>query len=381
MAMIRCDIKAITLWTITALVVIAMLVGACGGAISYHWIIGVAVLMFPAILLCAVFWCIILTWFRCWRHLVALGIAWLIVVPQVCSIFPLHPLKSNVTQHDSTFTVMTYNVAAFPRLFTADSNQVMRAILDINADFVLMQEMPHAVIPFGYDTIKGLKPYYNELCQKYPYRTHPYRDEVAILSKCPFTVDTIVPVKRGFDTLNYMQDIEHYPALAFDVVVNGHRLRLISVHLQSYGLSNNDKRITGTNTETDVDVMQGSRVYGMSITSKLSRAFALRAHDATLLRAAIDCSPENVIVCGDFNDVAGSYSYRTIMGDDMRDSWNDAGFGYKPTYNKHRFYFKIDHILYRGNLQAIDSKVYTSIPNDYTSSDHNPQVTTFQFAN
>lgn len=371
--------KTIVLRGVSILILGALLIGAYGGIISPNWIIGIVVLLFPVLLFCACMWGIVLGLFKQWRLAGTVAAALLIALPQILTVFPLHPFKTNDEPHDSMFSVMTYNVAAFSHLFTADSSQVMRTILDIDADFVLMQEMPHAVIPFDYDTIKGLKPYYNELCKKFPYRTHPYKDEVAILSKYPFTVDTIVAVKRGFDTLNYMQDLEHYPALAFDVEVNGYKLRLISTHLQSYGLSSNDKRITGTNTDNDHDVMQGSRVDGMTMPQKLARAFGMRALEAQALRQAIDAGPESVILCGDFNDVQGSYSYRTLMGNDMRDSWAECGMGYTHTYSQHRFYFKIDHILYRGNLKAIDSQVYTNVPYTLTSSDHYPQVTTFQF--
>ncbi|MBQ0069837.1 MAG: endonuclease/exonuclease/phosphatase family protein [Bacteroidales bacterium] len=363
----------------TTLCVIVLLMCAGGGYCNpalYGFVPGVMTLLLPVAVVVALAWCIVLLLTCRWRNAVAVATALILTSPVSCLQCPLNMPQD--CGEGNTFTVMTYNVASFPHMYTQDTSTVMRNILDIDADFVLMQDMPHWIRDYHYDTIKGLKPYYEELKRKYPYRSHPYADEVAILSRYPFTMDTIVPAKRGFESLSYLQDLEHHPAMAYDVVVNGHKLRLISVHLQSYGLSNEEKGIMGAAPQDTLSIMPGSKLEHMSFTDKLNRAFSLRASDALALREAIDRGPQTVIVCGDFNDVAGSYAYRTVMGDDMNDSWAQAGRGYAWTFALHRFYFKIDHILYRGPLQAVDAKVYNKLPLTYTASDHYPQVTKFE---
>ncbi len=371
----------IALWTVTALSVVALVLAALGGycdPASWGFVPGVMALLLPFIVVIASAWLVAVAVMRRWRHTVAVALGLLVCMPVACTQCPVR-LSHPVNNGSDRFTVMTYNVAAFPHLYRQDSSTVMRNILDINADVVLMQDMSHWDREFHYDTIRGLKPYYDELNRKYPYRSYTYQDEVGILSRYPFTMDTIVEAKRGFETLNYLRDLEHRPAMAYDIVVNGRRVRLISAHLQSYGLSSKDKSITGTNVDNAYDVMPGSELEGMSLPAKLNRAFALRAADARALRAAIDRSPGTVILGADFNDVAGSYAYRTVMGEDMTDSWAQAGRGYAWTYAMHRFYFKIDHIFYRGDVRAVDSRVYSDLPLTYTGSDHYPQVTTFEF--
>ena len=83
-----------------------------------------------------------------------------------------------------------------------------------------------------------------------------------------------------------------------------------------------------------------------------------------------------MIVCGDFNDTPGSYSYRTVRGDDMRDAYLDCAFGPAITYHDNRFYFKIDHVLYRGNLRAVDIE-----RGRIDASDHYPLLATFVLSN
>ena len=379
--MARSKIKDIVFTLVTALCVIVLLMCAGGGycdPAQYGFVPSVMTLLLPLAVVVAMVWCIVMLLTCRWRNAVTVAIGLILTSPVSCLQCPLN-MPQDVDDTAGTFTVMTYNVASFPHMYTQDSSTVMRNILDIDADFVLMQDMPHWIRDYHYDTIKGLKPYYEELCRKYPYRSHPYADEVAILSRYPFSVDTIVEAKRGFETLSYLQDLEHYPAMAYDVVVNGNKLRLISAHLQSYGLSKQEKGIMGAAPQDTLSIMSGSKLEHMSFVDKLNRAFSLRASDAHALREAIDRGPESVIVCGDFNDVAGSYAYRTVMGDDMIDSWAQAGRGYAWTFALHRFYFKIDHILYRGDIHAVDAKVYNKLPLTYTASDHYPLVTKFEF--
>ena len=104
----------------------------------------------------------------------------------------------------------------------------------------------------------------------------------------------------------------------------------------------------------------------------MKRSSVLRSNDAAVIRQAIDDSPGNVIVCGDMNDVPSSHVYRTIRGDDLIDAWNEVGYGYAYTFNRHHLPFRIDHVLYRGALQAVHASRIKG-----GSSDHSPLLVTF----
>ncbi|MDE5650801.1 MAG: hypothetical protein K2I35_07320, partial [Duncaniella sp.] len=66
------------------------------------------------------------------------------------------------------------------------------------------------------------------------------------------------------------------------------------------------------------------------------------------------------------------YAIRTIMGDDLRDAYAECAFGPAITYHGNRFYFRIDHILYDGNIEAVKLQL-DKVP----SSDHYPLFATF----
>ena len=113
-----------------------------------------------------------------------------------------------------------------------------------------------------------------------------------------------------------------------------------------------------------------------SIRQKLRSAFRDRAEDAKELREELDdISPDlPLIVCGDFNDVPSSWTYKVIRGTDLRDAYAETNFGPAITYNLHAFYFHIDQMLYRGPLEALDLTI-----GKINTSDHYPLIGEFEF--
>ena len=57
-----------------------------------------------------------------------------------------------------------------------------------------------------------------------------------------------------------------------------------------------------------------------------------------------------------------------------REVYPEVGMGYMSTYNRNRFWFRIDHVLYRGNLRPVSMERGKT-----ASSDHYPLLTTFVF--
>ena len=127
-------------------------------------------------------------------------------------------------------------------------------------------------------------------------------------------------------------------------------------------------------TRRGVNVNERSELHRLktSFYDKLKRAFERHAVEAQIVREILDSSPGNVVLCGDFNEAPSSYCYRTVRGDDMHDTFQDCGFGLTYTFHDRRMYFKIDHILYRGEMEAVDWR-----RDKAGDSDHYPQVATF----
>lgn len=258
--------------------------------------------------------------------------------------------------------VMTYNVLAFnyndPHLSAVPSAS-MRVILDNTPDVVLLQEGTAGGCDWS--EMPSVAPYLDELNRLYPYR-HAGPEGLAIMSRYPFTTAPVGEPQYERSPLGYNRSMTTYIARYYDLQLpNGKQLRLFNFRLQSYNLS--------------FGQTQHVRVSPHVMPSPLERmrnAFAQRSGDAYELRKAIDASPGNVIVCGDMNDVPASHVYRAIRGQDLNDAWCDAGNGYARTYNRHHLAYRIDHMLYRGHLLAIEGHRITG-----GSSDHFPLMVTF----
>ncbi len=302
---------------------------------------------------------------RQWRALALLLGAGLLAAPAISLHMPLRGDKE-VSNEQTTFRVMTFNVAGFEV-----ESASLRYILDQDADFVVLQEASTGPVDFA--DLPQHVDMREELEQKYPYHSQGYHD-LAILSKLPYTVynDTTLRQEMGADVAN---DAEyHYYAKAFDLQVAGMPLRIVNVHLQSIGLNRDDKALYKKLTSNELQGRSDVSQVRHTLLSKLAGAFRRRAGEAGQLRTLLNdtIAAPNIILCGDFNDTPGSYSYRTIRGQDMHDAFAECGTWPAFTFNRDRFYFNIDHIFYRGHLRALNYKLDKA-----GGSDHYPQVVTF----
>lgn len=262
----------------------------------------------------------------------------------------------------SMLKVMTYNVLGFnyhePYLGDKPSAS-MKLILDTDPDVVLMQEGKASGLKW--EDIPALATFKRQIDLQYPYR-YESSEGLNIMSKFPFTTQPLGEAIQGRSPLGYNRDQTSHLARAYDLQLpNGKQLRLIDFRLQSFHLS------FGKNMSVRVspDVKPAPL-------ERMRRSFALRDDNAMMLRREIDRSPHNVIVCGDMNDISMSHVYRVICGNDLKDAWSDVGLGYQHTYNRHGLLYRIDHILYRGEIRALTAQRIKG-----GSSDHYPLMATF----
>ena len=140
------------------------------------------------------------------------------------------------------------------------------------------------------------------------------------------------------------------------------------MHLSSLRFSPNDSKILDS-----MNMPSGRKKRIESVTRKLDYGFQTHARQAQAVRQLLDETTGDVIVMGDMNDTPGSFAYRTVCGDDLRDAWADAGFGPIYTYHAHHLYVKIDHIFYLGDLRLLSCR-----RDKAGESDHFPMVATFE---
>lgn len=299
----------------------------------------------------------------------------------VTSYAPFNLTKKNVAEQepDKVFTLLSYNVAnligvnAGPvpseKYLVPDGplNEIAEYIIHSGADIVVTQEFPifsHNLhlgfTPAMVDTLKTIYPY--SLTPK-PNPSNQGEHRCKIFSKFPLK-RVAIPGTTGYS---------EWSAAMIDI--RGMETLVIDVHLQSIGLNRQDKELYRELTEGEGRGKMSEVRH--TLLSKLSRAMRLRAVQAQTLRHAIDSiGAKNVIVAGDFNDIPDCYAIREIAGDDFRNAFNDAANGPMITFHSDRFYFHIDHILYRGDMEAIDLR-----RGKCAESDHYPVLATFLIEN
>jgi endonuclease/exonuclease/phosphatase (EEP) superfamily protein YafD len=295
--------------------------------------------------------------------------ALLLAMPSILTVSPVHfPTKLNEEEKQRSFTVMTYNAYSFidyelnPGTSpdpNATSSRSLQQIIDEQPDIVCLQEcqLPSYRFREQTDSIKKI----------YPYRSTRQESvvPVVVLSKYPIK-DVPTQEHPMWETASYS---------AFRIDMNGRELLVVNCHLQSIGLSDDDKglyrELTNTNNIESPTREQLSLVKH-TLLSKLSAAFRVRAEQAKYIREFLDMNPGNTILTGDFNDIQLNYAYRLICGAGMRDAYSDGAFGPTITYIDNHFYFHIDQILYRGDMRAVDAK-----RGSIKSSDHYPVTATF----
>lgn len=342
---------------ISIIAAFVLLFSAYGGRVNPNiWTLpSMATLALPVIALCVLVLLAVLALFRQWRSAAVLVGALLLSWPTLRLISPLNLFHPEADPDKVQLKVLTMNVTQFNWVDGDKPNKSMRYILDQNADVVVIQE---GLVDFSYEQLEPVKPMLKELYKKYPYRKKAFFD-VGILSKYPYTEVKSSALDK--DKLNYF-------IKAWDVQAPGGDIRVVSMHLSSLRFTQNDSKIIESMNKPS---NRKRRV--KSVVRKLDNGFRTHVRQVTAMRKLLDETTGDVIVMGDMNDTPGSYTYRTLCGDDLLDAWAESGFGPTYTFHAHHLYVKIDHIFYRG-----DMKLLTCRRDKEGESDHYPLVAVFE---
>lgn len=153
---------------------------------------------------------------------------------------------------------------------------------------------------------------------------------------------------------------------------NGDTIRMFFVHLSTFGLSDNDKdyieEISKAKSGVDANLRRSK-----SYLWKFNYTFLRHAREAALAKSIIAQSPHSVVVCGDFNDLPGSYTYMQFS-EELNDAFRSRGTGLGRTYNRLSPTLRIDYIFYDpAMLKCVGYDSYYT-----TLSDHNPVIANFE---
>ncbi len=328
---------------LSILAILAMLVSAYAGNVSPlknggTWGI-LPLCLEPCMAICLLLMILQLGWH--WRGVVSIAIGYLACAGPCLDVCPLnvHIGERKAPEGGTELTLMTYNVLGFHDQregVETEENAVIDYILASDADIVCLQESGNLAISKG-----------NKITAKQMEKLHAKYKEIVmggssqtVFSKYPITPIHIVTTREEFNDA----DVN-----AFRVgLPGGKTVTVFNVHLQSFMLTQDDRRIY---REITTLKEQPIRDVKTQLFDKLRFANVERARQAqALLRFIRHYGGPNVIVCGDFNDVSTSYAIRTLEDAGLREVYPELGFGPIITYNASRLYFGIDHVLYKGDI-------------------------------
>lgn len=323
----------------------------------------VAAMVFPFVLVVSLLALLVNSlWFR--ESAVVTVLSLIISWSGVLTYCPMHffrPSEASIEEHRANvIKVMTYNMLnlddfsnGFCRV--GGGNPTLEYVLQQNPDIFLCQEGE----PMLSENKKNISSeQHARLLEQFPYRKLNKRG-MGILSKYPFEEVAVEHEDRWL-----------YDVVRYNLFIGQDTVAVFNLHLQSLGLTSDDKALYRELTSGEPENMGTIRA---SLINKLTGAFRKRVVQARVVRAAIDSISGSVIVCGDFNDIPGCYAQRVIQGEDLSDAYREAGFGPAITYHANRFFFRIDHILYRGPFKPL--RVWSG---DNPSSDHFPLIAYFE---
>lgn len=277
----------------------------------------------------------------------------LICFSQILTYFPINSRTEEIPE--GSIKLLSYNVMGFNGLTKKEGkNPILSYVANSGADIICLQEYAYSGNErylTKQDIFKALKEYPFHFVGK-----HGKGDaQLACFSKFPIL--SAKPVDYESDYNGSMQYL---------IKVNNDTLLLINNHLESNKLTLQDRGIY----EDMIDAPDAKKVkWGARLLlNKLAEASAIRSYQADSVANVIERSRySTMIVCGDFNDAPISYTHR-VLTRKLDDAFTKSGRGLGISYNRNKFYFRIDNILISPDLKAYNCTVDRSI----SDSDHYP---------
>lgn len=296
-------------------------------------------------------------WVIRWRVQMLIPLGALVFTWSLWSVsYQTEPSSSSTTSEGRELKILSYNVRMFDLYKWSKRANSGKLMLDFinksGADVVCFQEFLTGSQKNAF-TEREL----SHLLSNYPYsqifyetNTGNLKDGLAIYSRYPIVNKLNVDFEQTSNSAMYV-----------DVDVEGTRIRIFNLHLESLRL---DKSQLEFLNRMNYPTYQEDEQKVEQIDKQIKNALVVRTSQALKINALVERSPIKTFVCGDFNDVPVSYVYRTIKGD-LKDSFLSYGSGFGGTYYGFNIPFRIDYIFYDEDVECLGYKRFNLLYSDH----------------
>jgi len=250
--------------------------------------------------------------------------------------------SKDLPEDKADFTLMSYNVRLFNLydwLPQRDIPQVIPAFVkEHNPDIVCLQE---------YNKVGDKS--FSQYKHKFIFRMEGQTGQ-AIYSRFPIIGKGDIQFPGSANNVVYA-----------DIKKGKDTLRVYSMHLQSIKIS--------PDIHENFDEEKSKVIF-----NRISEAFKKQQLQGELVEKHKSECHYPMIICGDLNNSAFSYVYRSVKGK-MNDAFEEAGKGFGKSYNYKYYPARIDYVF---TDKSIEVKEYTTFP-DFINSDHFPVMTRLAF--
>lgn len=247
------------------------------------------------------------------------------------------------SENENDFVVMSYNVRLFNLFDWISDKDVKQEIKtffnDKDPDILCIQEYSETanidlrVYPHRYIFMQGDK----------------IRTGLAIFSRFPI-------LNQG----NLVFPKSNNNAIFADIKKGKDIIRIYNMQLQSIKISPDVNEISENINEMNKQKSQ-------KLVNRISIAFRQQQQQAEIIRDHKKECSYPIIICGDLNNSAFSYVYRSVKGN-LNDAFEESGVGFGKTYNFKYYPVRIDYILTDPTIKVKTFENFSKFEN----SDHYP---------
>ena len=178
-----------------------------------------------------------------------------------------------------------------------------------------------------------------------------------VLSK--YLIKKWQPISLGQNTGNMAMSVDIEIPSEYSFLRNA-RIRVYNLHLQSFRFAKKDYEVMQKQTQKQQIDIEGS----MGIITRLRLGYQRRAQQVQVIKENLLACDFPKIICGDFNDIPLSYTYRQLSTG-MRDAFVESGSGLETTYKGSMPSFRIDYVLFDNPIRAIHYNSVKEVPSDH----------------